>query len=257
MPSSYDMKIQLLSDLRNEFYRQEALPPIVESEAEVVVLAGDIDVGLSGLQWAVHEADRLGKTVLYVAGNHEFYHHDIGLLDEMRAFAADCAMVHFLENDEFIVGNVRFLGCTLWTDYKAAGDPVLSMLEVKQHLNDHHIVRNGDRLFLPEDALRIHRKSKSWLAEKQSQPFEGKTIVITHHAPHMLCAHPSYPMNAIGTAFLSDLGGMVEKADVWCFGHTHANLDVKVGKCRLVSNQKGYPMEEVKVFDPAFVISVG
>ncbi len=250
------MKVQLLSDLHNEFYLRSSPPPIEESEAEVIVLAGDIDVGLNGFRWAANEAERIKKPVIYVAGNHEFYHHDIDLLAEMRGFAAKSGEVHFLENDELIIGEIRFLGCTLWTDYRAAGDPVLSMMEVQQKLNDHHVVTKGERYFLPEDALKIHLESRAWLTEKLSDSFAGKTVVVSHHAPHLLCSHPSFPMNAIGTAFLSDLCHMVEKADAWCFGHTHANLDVRVGKCRLVSNQRGYPREGVKGFDSGFVLNV-
>lgn len=250
------MKVQLLSDLHNEFYRSDAPPKIERSGADLIVLAGDIDVGLDGLVWASKEAERLDKRILYVAGNHEFYHHDLTLLNEMRAFAAGSGRLHFMENEELILDGVRFLGCTLWTDYRAAGDPVLSMMEVQQHLSDHHVVRNGERLFLPEDALQIHAESRSWLEEKLVQPFAGKTVVISHHAPHLLCKHPSFPINAIATAFMSDLHDLVGMADVWCFGHTHANLDVEIGKCRLVSNQRGYPGEGVKGFDPAFVFTV-
>jgi predicted phosphodiesterase len=250
------MKVQLLSDLHNEFYRPDAPPKIEQTGADLIVLAGDIDVGLDGLVWANKEAERLGKRILYVAGNHEFYHHDITLRNEMRAFAAGSGRLHFLENDELILGDVRFLGCTLWTDYRAAGDPVLSMMEVQQHLSDHHVVRNGERLFLPEDALAFHAESRAWLEGKLKDSFAGKTVVVTHHGPHLLCRHPSFPLNAIATAFLSDLNDLVEMADVWCFGHTHANLDAEVGKCRLVSNQRGYPMEGVKGFEPVFVFTV-
>jgi len=174
----------------------------------------------------------------------------------MKEFAAESELLHLLENDELIFDDVRFLGCTLWTDYRAAGDPVLSMMEVQQNLSDHHVVMNGDRLFLPEDAYKLHFASRTWLESKLSQPYPGKTVVITHHAPHLLCKHPSFPMNAIGTAFLSDLSHLVEMADVWCFGHTHANLDTKVGKCRLVSNQRGYPTEYVTGYKPDFILKL-
>jgi predicted phosphodiesterase len=250
------MKVQLLSDLHNEFYRPDTAPEIEQTDADLIVLAGDIDVGLDGLVWASKEAERLGKRILYIAGNHEFYHHDIALLDTMREVAAKSASVDFLENDCLVIDGVRFLGCTLWTDYRAVGDRKTNMDVVQQSLNDHHVVRNGDRLFLPEDALLLHQQSRAWLEGVLSRPFDGETVVITHHGPHMLCQHPSYPMSAIGTAFLSDLSGLVELADIWCFGHTHANLDATVGKCRLVSNQRGYPMEGVSGFDPVFALDI-
>jgi len=45
--------------------------------------------------------------VIYVPGNHEFYHHDIALIDELKAEAAD--NVHVLNDDQVIIDGVRFL----------------------------------------------------------------------------------------------------------------------------------------------------
>lgn len=239
------MKIQLLSDLHNEFYRPDIPPQIAHTDADVVVLAGDIDVGLGGITWAAKETQRLGKPLVYVAGNHEFYHHDIALLDEMRNYAAACDGLHFLENDELVINDVRFLGCTLWTDYRAAGDPVISMMEVQQALSDHHVISNGEQLFSPEKALEFHRASRQWLEGKLSAPFPGKSVVVTHHGPSLLCQHPRFPLNALATAFISDLKELVEMSDVWCFGHTHSNLDAMESGCRIISNQRGYPGEGV------------
>ena len=250
------MKIQLLSDLHNECYRDKPTPPIAQTEADVVVLAGDIDVGLAGLAWARDEAQRLGKRILYVAGNHEFYRHDIALLDQMREFCAGAEGVDLLENEARVIGGVRFLACTLWTDYRATGNPVMAMLEVARGLNDHRLIAHGERLFTPEDALAMHQASRAWLAERLAEPFAGRTVVITHHGPHLLCQHPAFPFDHFATAFLSDLSVLVEQADLWCFGHTHANLDVQIGGCRLVSNQRGYPGEGVAGFDPARVLVV-
>ena len=250
------MKIQLLSDLHNEFYRGQQTPPIAQTDADLVVLAGDIDMGLAGLAWARDEAQRLGKSVLYVAGNHEFYHHDIALVDEMREFCANTDGVELLENDARGLDGVRFLGCTLWTDYRAVGDPQTAIHEISLRLNDHHLIHHGGQLFLPEDALALHQNSRTWLEQQLAAPFDGKTVVISHHGPHLLCKHPAFPMDAFGTAFLSDLEALVLRADLWCFGHTHANLDTMVGNCRLLSNQRGYPNEGVEDFMPGMVIEL-
>lgn len=250
------MKLLLLSDLHNEFFRPKPVPPIEATGADVIVLAGDIDTGTQGLAWAASEAGRLGKPVIYVAGNHEYYRYDISLTAEMRAFAAQHEGLYFLENDEWVPGGVRFLGCTLWTDYRAVGDPALAMPEVQRRLNDHHLIKYGERLFSPEDALALHRQSRTWLEARLAQPFAGRTVVITHHGPSLLCKHPRFPMDVFGTAFLSDLDDLVEQADLWCFGHTHANLDTQVGKCRLVSNQRGYENEAMWDYDPVRVVEV-
>ncbi len=71
------MKIHILSDLHTEF--TDFSPP--DNDADIVILAGDIGVGLGGIEWA---ADKFPKTpVIYVPGNHEYYGHDIGLTDDL------------------------------------------------------------------------------------------------------------------------------------------------------------------------------
>ena len=85
------MKIQLLSDLHNEFLRsgkQHADKKwqgfIPDSDADIIILAGDIDTGTQGLEWAIAESERLAKDIIYVAGNHEFYGH--------WAYACECRL---------------------------------------------------------------------------------------------------------------------------------------------------------------------
>lgn len=83
-----------------------------------------------------------------------------------------------------------------------------------------------------------------WLAQKLREPFTGKTVVISHHGSHPFCQHPRFPLDLLTAAF-------------WCFGHTHANVDVQVGRCRLVSNQRGYPNEGVRDYQPDLVMALG
>lgn len=249
------MKIQLLSDLHNEFYGGQAVPPIAQSAADAIVLAGDIDLGVKGIAWAGAESKRLGKPVIYVAGNHEFYRHDIALIDQMAQAAKD-HNVYFLENGQIVLGGVRFLGCTLWTDYAAAGNAQLAMQAAAEQLNDHRLIRSGGDLFTPQEALVLHRQSRAWLEHALAEPFAGKTVVVTHHGPHMLCQHPRHSITALSAAFWSDLGALVEAADIWCFGHSHGNVQTLWGGCRLLCNQRGYGTENQWDFKPDFVFEV-
>jgi hypothetical protein len=99
------MKLYILIDLHIEFEGFE--PP--DTDAGIVVLAGDIGVGGEGLRWA---EDRFPDSpVIYLPGNHEFYHHDIMLIDALRERATD--HIHVLNDDQVIVDGVRFLGSTL------------------------------------------------------------------------------------------------------------------------------------------------
>jgi predicted phosphodiesterase len=78
------MKLQILSDLHLEMVKPPYSWRIPESAAEVVVLAGDIGVGVMGVKWAVGEAERLQKCAVYVPGNHEYYGERLNVLEEMR-----------------------------------------------------------------------------------------------------------------------------------------------------------------------------
>ena len=239
------MKIQLLSDLHREMAPYFSIP---DTDADVIILAGDIDGGNKGIEWAISEALRLQKPLLYIAGNHEYYRHEyFSLQAQMREIAENCSLIHFLECDETIIGDVRFLGTTLWTDYACTrlSEQSENMRLMASILRDHQVISMTDRLFTPADALSLHQASKAWLENTLNTPYESNTIVITHHGPSIKCAHRDFGNSQMASGFISNLDYLVKKADAWCYGHTHSSLDRKLGNCRLISNQKGYPRELV------------
>lgn len=114
-----------------------------------------------------------------------------------------------------------------------------------------------DRLFAPADALRLHQQARTWLAEQLAEPFDGKTVVITHHGPSPTCENQAYPVGPMSTAFYSYCDELLgDPVALWIYGHTHACLNTKVNGSRLVANQGGYPHEDVPGFDPGLVIAV-
>jgi predicted phosphodiesterase len=93
------MKLHILSDLHIEFAHFE-LP---ETDADVIVLAGDVGVGTTGVEWITKQASN--KPIIYVPGNHEFYGHGISLIEELKN-AAPCN-VHVLDNEQVVIDGVR------------------------------------------------------------------------------------------------------------------------------------------------------
>lgn len=58
---------------------------------------------------------------IYVAGNHGFYRGSIKeSLEDGKAATVGFPDVHFLENEADTIGGVRFVGATLWTDFRIA-----------------------------------------------------------------------------------------------------------------------------------------
>jgi predicted phosphodiesterase len=110
------MKIHVLSDLHLEF---APFAP-AETDADVVVLAGDIWNGGKGIVWA-RDTFR-NQEIVYVAGNHEFYGtHWERLPENCQRMARACG-VHFLENAQVEIGGVRCLGASLWVDFDLRGE---------------------------------------------------------------------------------------------------------------------------------------
>lgn len=131
------MRLHVLSDLHLE--RAPFTPP--EIDADIVVLAGDIAPGTAGVDWA-HEW--LGtRPALYVAGNHEFYGQSFTELTGALRARAGGSGVQVLENDELVVEGVRFLGCSLWSDFEFAGADrrEYSMSICERMVNDYRQIR--------------------------------------------------------------------------------------------------------------------
>lgn len=59
--------------------------------------------------------------IVDVAGNHEFYRGERNVVLRLLREAAEETGVHFMNNDEIVIGDVTFLGATLWTDFNLFG----------------------------------------------------------------------------------------------------------------------------------------
>lgn len=246
------MRLHILSDLHREFH---AFAPSVR-DADVVVLAGDIDIKCRGVKWA---AEAFDCPVIYVPGNHEFYKgHLERTLQKMRALASD--KVRVLDCDECVIAGVRFLGAIGWTDYSATGNVPLAELDAMQQMNDFKKIRTGPsyRKTRPADFGALSVRAKAWLRERLLSPFDGPTVVVTHHAPSVLSLKtPSSTSSHLDAAYANrweDLMG--EGLDLWIHGHSHHAVDYEIGGTRIVSNPGGYPGERTG-FQHDLIIELG
>lgn len=82
-----------------------------------------------------------------------------------------------------------------------------------------------------------------------------------HHAPSIMSVAPRYEGDRLSPAFVSDLPDeFFDVPSVWIHGHTHSSADYVRGRCRVVSNPRGYPLAgggfENARFDPGFVVDL-
>ncbi len=251
------MRLHVLSDLHLE--QDRSIAPA--ADADVLILAGDIARGASGVRWARRWAR--GRPVVYVAGNHEFYGHAIPTLTEDLHTEAEGSSVRVLENEELILDGVRFLGCTLWSDFDFDGEErrELSMQLCRRIVNDYeHITfAPAHRVLAPRDTRLLHLASRRWLMTRLASAYDGPTVVVTHHAPVVRSRPRLAELRALAGAFASDLTGLMrgDRVQLWIFGHTHRTADLEVNGTRVLSNPRGYPRDPVAGFDPSLVVDIG
>jgi predicted phosphodiesterase len=253
------MKLHVVSDLHLSLAGMD-LP---DTDADVVVLAGDIARPDKACAWA----RPIRKPAIYVAGNHEFYNGDLhGTLSELRRECAGTEL-HVLECDAWVFGGVRFLGATLWSDFRIVADDGMrasAMAGAPKLVRDFQRISvdaQRSRLFTPQDSQALFDRSAGWLEAQLQLPFSGPTVVITHHAPSTRSIHPRFEGSLLNGCFVSDLERLMgaERVQLWIHGHTHDSFDYTVRGTRVLCNPRGYVMNGVgenPAFDPALVVEV-
>lgn len=242
------MKLQIYSDLHNEFSRFEP----ASIEADVVVLAGDIDLKSRGVIWA---NEIFQCPVIYVCGNHEYYGgHTQRTLRKMKEAAAP--HVHVLENEALILNQTRFLVTTAWTDYSSTGDVAAAKRVAWEWMNDFTVIRTDEsyRRLRPDDLIAKSNSAYAWLTQELDKPFDGKTVVVTHHAPVLDHVADDLPEH-LSAAYANNWPELLAKTDLWVYGHTHVAASFTKCGCHVVSNPRGYPGQHTG-FNPDLLIEL-
>jgi hypothetical protein len=110
----------------------------------------------------------------------------------------------------------------------------------------------------PDHTEQYHRESRAWLESALRQPFDGETVVVTHHAPSPLSLEFGRVTEVIDAAYATRLEYLMsERVALWIHGHTHFARDYTVNGTRVVSNPRGYvPADTVPEFDPGKVVMI-
>lgn len=243
------MRIHIISDLHLEFTKNLFI--YNQPDCDVIIISGDlhpITKDCIGLDWLIKNTD---KPIIYVAGNHEYYNYPkhIDELEDLlrqQLSSSKYDRINFLQNENIIIDGVKFIGATLWTDYNLTGNPEMSMEYAGLYMNDfRHInfdtpTNNG--IEKAKKFAKIHRESLEYIISELSIPFEGKSVVITHHCPSPKSIHPRYSGDMLNPAFTSNLEHVIEKLepDLWIHGHTHSSFDYKCHNTRVICNPVGY-----------------
>ncbi len=248
-----NMKIQIASDLHNEF----GIFDIDFSDIDLLILAGDIDVGENGLIWLKEEVKK--TPVIYVPGNHEYYRYSYPKLLNKLKEGAKNTNIHILDNGSITIEGITFHGTTLWTNFELYGDPKIAGMEAQLRMNDYRLIRRDPSYskLRSVDTHIMHYKSLEWLKDSLLKSKTKTNVVVSHHAPSIKSIADKYKSDILSAAFASDLDDFIKetKPNLWVHGHVHDFFDYKVGETRVVCNPRGYPDENVN-YRPKFIVEI-
>ncbi|SFQ26346.1 metallophosphoesterase [Pseudomonas borbori] len=253
------MKLAILSDLHLSVAGMEE----PNTDCDVVILAGDLGRPQQAIRWA----KQFSQPVIFIPGNHEFYGASLTTtLTDLKQAAHD-SNVHVLEREEVCIDGVRFLGCTLWTDFRlfaTESETAAAITEAHRTIRDFSRITLSDdspTCFSPAHSSQIFNQSVDWLTDRFSKKFNGSTVVITHHAPSPSSINPKYTGSLLNACFVSNLDDQIVQwsPTLWVHGHTHNSCDYQIGNTRILSNPRGYAREgipENMAFNPFLTIQV-
>jgi predicted phosphodiesterase len=210
----------------------------LQPDIDVLALAGDI---VGGSQTALQMRKVLAyfcahaPEVIYVTGNHEYYHSD---LTETHARIMDAT--HDLSNFHWLrtgapyqLGDYLFIGDTMWFDY------------LRDPLNEYHSKIWSDFHQIKHLATWVGEHNVAftkYLREALSIGLTGKPIIMTHHLPAPGSLNTKFARENTDRWFLCDQREIMAeyKPALWIHGHTHSDLDYMFEETRIVCHPTGY-----------------
>ena len=234
------MKLWIISDLH-----VDSLPWVPNSIPghDVMIIAGDVS---NRPLLAQRELYKIGQhtaaPILFVPGNHDCFGAPLDGIVGNKRLQRDG--VHILwSGQQIVIGDVRFVGATLWTDFEIAGDRYASEAWAAAHMPEYAHVWKADHsdTIWPSDTRAAHHQHRQAIEAALATPHPGATVVVTHHAPSPRSIQGRTP-GVADASFASDLEKMIERyrPSLWVHGHLHRAVDYRVGGTRVVCNPRGY-----------------
>ena len=278
-----NLKIDYVSDLHLEINgsAQDCVKPR-DSEGDILLLVGDItcyryfkpertDSESRSMKKRFQKfiQDQPHKEIFLIPGNHEYYGFYFEGADKWMdgILRSIDPRLRILQNELIIRNGVAIFGATLWTNMNNYNP--LTMMAVGNGMRDFEIIglkRDEDvtyedrhrmgrvfkNRFGTETAYREHCVTMANLRQYYDMFSDMPFVVATHHGP----SFKSHSLERFGDTeikygYLTEYGDWISdsKIDYWIHGHTHHNVDYKLGNCQVTSAMYGYVGWDRKHYD--------
>jgi Icc-related predicted phosphoesterase len=241
------MNVAILSDLHLEFFGDRGasfLESLDPAGVDVLVVAGDLCT-YRLLRFGIETLCTRYPEVVYVAGNHEYYHSGPGEVHEaLTRLREELPNFHWLRNEVAEIAGARFAGTTLWFRYHPSNRPY------EGGMNDFALIRNFDSWVYDEN-----QRALQFLEREVARA----DVVVTHHLPSQRSVAAPFVGDPFNAFFVCEVDELIELAEpaLWIHGHTHVSLDWSAGKTRVICNPFGYAIERNPFFDRELVVRIG
>lgn len=247
-------RLRILSDLHLESGPWTWSP----AGEDILVLAGDIASLQAGARrrqlWrAIGES---GIPAVYVLGNHEGYGDWFPRAEIVGMLRGELpGNITLLDRESVSIHGLRFLGCSLWTDFslreqgsmkKGAQAAPANLTMFEQSINDFNYLCMPQRVngslqrIRATDMADWHRADVAWLNEAIAAS-DVPTVVVTHFLPSPDSIHAQYRGSLMNPYFATDCRALMKSpVRLWIHGHTHSSCDYVSNGVRVVCNPRGY-----------------
>lgn len=236
------MRLDVISDIHLTMFKDQGAKWVANYQpvGETLALAGDVAEfhwwALGGY-FVLKDLCAKYKNVLFVPGNHEYYHSSFAQANERFAdLGTKIANFHYLNEEEMEIDGVKFAGATMWFRDDLDND------RHAQYLSDFRLIQN----FVPH-VYHINKRQVEFLNQVKAD------VIITHHMPHKDTIHPQYRGDDLNRFFLCEMDVEKIAPKVWIHGHTHKRHRFMVDKTEIVCNPLGYPNENPGPYGPVTV----
>lgn len=247
------MKTQYASDLHLEFADnwQYLKEHPLQVTGDVLLLAGDIGY-LGDENYSRHPfwdwASENYRQVIACMGNHEFYKfYDIATLKSGMSIAIRDNVHSYYNAVVHLDDSIDIIVSTLWSRI-----PTNRAYYTEHAVSDfYRILYKGD-LLTSADFNHEHERCLAFVKDAVKNSHAKHKVVLTHHVPSFRMQCPAYAGSRINGAFIVELEDYITGSgiDYWIYGHSHYNVDARIGNTLCTSNQLGYVFrDEHKMFD--------
>lgn len=187
--------------------------------------------------WFLDWATSNYKYVVMVHGNHSFYHNGDLARGKNGLVETIYPNLYYGYNTSVVLDGVEFVLSPLWSNIDMSLE-----FYIRQAMSDFKCIKYDEQVFSVRHYNKLHRECVAFLEEAFKAEPTYPRVVVTHHAPSLSLESPKHQGSLLSSAFVSDLDHLVEesKATYWIYGHTHTNIQGKIGETKLATNQLGY-----------------